>query len=124
MHRSARSPPSSTWSRRWRRRFEKSVVVLTASRFCRRQKKSQSRAVKKIESSALSVVQSGQVNDDSNLAAAPVSAATEHPAIAAWREFSHTIDHCQMDMLRTGDKSATFRIFGAGLAGASLIVQL
>src|SRR5213593_2540510 len=28
-------------------------------------------------------VQSGQANDDSNLAAAPVSAATEHPAIAA-----------------------------------------
>ena len=60
MHSSARSPTSSTWSRRWRRRFEKSVVVLTASRDCRRQMKSQSRAVKKIERSALPVVQSGQ----------------------------------------------------------------
>ncbi len=59
-----------------------------------------------------------------HLAAALVSAASGHPAIAAWREFSHArIDHHQIDMLRTGNKSATFRIFGAGPAGTSLIVQ-
>jgi aminoglycoside phosphotransferase (APT) family kinase protein len=48
----------------------------------------------------------------------------EHPAVTAWAEFSgHKRVPERIDVLRTGHKSTTYRLFGGGPAGTSIIVQ-
>jgi aminoglycoside phosphotransferase (APT) family kinase protein len=48
----------------------------------------------------------------------------EHPAVTAWAEFSgHKSVPERIDVLRTGHKSTTYRLFGGGPSGASIIVQ-
>jgi aminoglycoside phosphotransferase (APT) family kinase protein len=48
----------------------------------------------------------------------------EHPAVTAWGEFSgRTIVPDRIDVLWTKEKSTTYRLFGAGPSGTSIIVQ-
>jgi aminoglycoside phosphotransferase (APT) family kinase protein len=48
----------------------------------------------------------------------------EHPAVLAWTEISGgAIVPDRIDVLRVGTKSATYRLFGAGPSGTSIIVQ-
>jgi thiamine kinase-like enzyme len=48
----------------------------------------------------------------------------EHPAVTAWAEFSgHKRVPERIDVLRTGHKSTTYRLFGGGPSGTSIIVQ-
>jgi thiamine kinase-like enzyme len=48
----------------------------------------------------------------------------EHPAVTAWGEFSGcTRVPDRIDVLRLGHKSTTYRLFGVGPSGTSIIVQ-
>jgi hypothetical protein len=54
----------------------------------------------------------------------PDVSAAGHLALAAWTEFSgKPIDRDQIERLRGGQKAVTYRIFGAGPDGRSVIVQ-
>jgi thiamine kinase-like enzyme len=56
--------------------------------------------------------------------AVPEARATGEFALAAWSEFSGMpLDHERIEMLRGGKKAVTYRIFGAGPAGTSVIAQ-
>jgi hypothetical protein len=57
-------------------------------------------------------------------ATVPAADGAEHPAVTAWAQFSgSTRVPDRIDVLRLGHKSTTYRLFGAGPSGTSIIVQ-